>query len=293
MAASAWPSERCELVTVVGEAGVGKSRLVAEALASHRAPRRPGPLPPVRRGDHLLAGGRGARSSSARSPSDPAAAAAIRSLLGETDAATSAEEIAWAFRKLLEEQRAPLVVVFDDIQWGEETFLDLVEHVALLSAGAPILLLCMARPELAERRPGWPVALRLEPLAEDDGRRADRQRGPGRAAASGSRARRAGNPLFVEEMVAMVGEARAARSRSRRRCRRCSRHDSTSSSPPSGGVLERGAVEGEVFHRGAVQALAPEETQVTPRLAALVRKELIRPDERRFPARTASASGTC
>ena len=44
-------------------------------------------------------------------------------------------------------------------------------------------------------------------------------------------------------------------------------------------MLERGAVEGEVFHRGAVQALAPEETQVTPRLAALVRKELIRPDK--------------
>ena len=44
------------------------------------------------------------------------------------------------------------------------------------------------------------------------------------------------------------------------------------------GVLERGAIEGEIFHRGAVQALAPEETQVTPRLAALVRKELIRPD---------------
>ena len=39
-----------------------------------------------------------------------------------------------------------------------------------------------------------------------------------------------------------------------------------------------GAIEGEIFHRGAVQALAPEETQVTPRLAALVRKELIRPD---------------
>ena len=48
--------------------------------------------------------------------------------------------------------------------------------------------------------------------------------------------------------------------------------------PGERSVLERGAIEGEVFHRGAVQALAPEETQVTPRLAALVRKELIRPD---------------
>ena len=88
-------------------------------------------------------------------PSDPAAAAAIRSLLGESDVGTSGDEIAWAFRKLLEEQ-APLVVVFDDIQWGEETFLDLVESTALLSTGAPLLVMCMARPELVERRPSWP-----------------------------------------------------------------------------------------------------------------------------------------
>jgi hypothetical protein len=78
-------------------------------------------------------------------PSDRGAAAAIRSLLGESDRGTSAEEIAWAFRKLLEEQ-APLVVVFDDIQWGEDIFLDLVEGVALLTSGAAILLICMARP---------------------------------------------------------------------------------------------------------------------------------------------------
>jgi hypothetical protein len=55
---------------------------------------------------------------------------AIRSLLGESDAPTSAEEIAWAFRKALEQAAAerPLVVVFEDIHWGEETFLDLIEH---------------------------------------------------------------------------------------------------------------------------------------------------------------------
>ena len=85
-------------------------------------------------------------------PSDPVAAAAIRVAARRVGVGTSGDEIAWAFRKLLEEQ-APLVCVFDDIQWGEETFLDLVESMALLSAGAPLLLLCMARPELVERRP--------------------------------------------------------------------------------------------------------------------------------------------
>ena len=91
----------------------------------------------------------------------------IRSLFGESDQGTSAEEIGWAFRKLLEEQ-APLVVVFDDIQWGEETFRDLIEHVALLSSGAALLVVCMARPELLDNRPTWPVAVRLEPLDESD-----------------------------------------------------------------------------------------------------------------------------
>ena len=60
------------------------------------------------------------------------------------------------------------MVVFDDIQWGEETFLDLIEHVALLSSGAPLLLLCMARPELLDSRPTWPVTIRLEPLDDAD-----------------------------------------------------------------------------------------------------------------------------
>ena len=124
---------RCELVTVVGDAGVGKSRLVAEALAAVEAR--------VVRG-RCLPYGEGITywpvvevvKQLAVLPSDPVAAAAIRSLLGESEVGTSGDEIAWAFRKLLEEQ-APLVVVFDDIQWGEETFLDLVESTALLSTG--------------------------------------------------------------------------------------------------------------------------------------------------------------
>jgi class 3 adenylate cyclase len=124
--------QRCELVTVVGDAGVGKSRLTAEFLSSVDA---------RSVGGRCLHYGEGItywpvveviRQLDAL-PSDPAAAASLRSLLGETEQGTSAEEIAWAFRKLLEEQ-APLVVVFDDIQWGEETFLDLVEHFALLSS---------------------------------------------------------------------------------------------------------------------------------------------------------------
>ena len=148
---------RCELLTVVGEAGVGKSRLVAEALALDRLPRRRRPLPSLRRGHHLLAAGGGGEAAEASFPPILRRRRRSARCWARATTATSAEEIAWAFRKLLEEQ-APLVVLFDDIQWADETFLDLVEAAALLTRDAPLLLLCMARPELIERRPSWPTA---------------------------------------------------------------------------------------------------------------------------------------
>ena len=104
---------------------------------------------------------------------DPVAAETIGALLGNQKLVTSSEEIAWAFRKQLEAvaRAQPLVCVFDDLHWGEATFLDLVEHVADLSRDAPILLLCMARPDLLDRRTGWgggkvnATTVLLEPLA--------------------------------------------------------------------------------------------------------------------------------
>ena len=220
-------------------------------------------------------------------PENPAAAAALRSLVDEAEREPPAEEIAWAFRKLLEEHahERPLVCVFDDIHWGEETFLDLVEHVADLSRDAPLLVLCMARPELLDRRPAWSggklnaTAVLLEPLSLEEtgslldflGVENDELRAKVVQAAEG-------NPLFVEEMLALVGDSR----------------DGDVAVPPTiqallaarldqleateRNVLECGAVEGRIFHRGSVQALAPDESQLSQRLVALVRKELVRPD---------------
>jgi tetratricopeptide (TPR) repeat protein len=280
----------CQLFTILGPAGVGKSRLAAEFLGSLDAlvvrgrclPYGEGitywpvveivkQLPPVE--------------------SDAAAAQAIRALLGDEELVTSSEEIAWAFRKLLEAvaSERPLVCVFDDVHWGEETFLDLVEHVADLSRDAPILLLCMARPELLDRRAGWAggkvnaTSVLLEPLGPDE---ADLMIESLAHLGDGLRERireaAEGNPLFVEEMVALAKES----------------GDGNVTVPPTiqallaarldqldaseRGVLERGAVEGRVFHRGAVQALAPEELQTVARLTSLVRKELVRPDKAQF-----------
>jgi class 3 adenylate cyclase len=276
----------CELVTVVGAAGVGKSRLVAEFLATGDAT--------VVRG-RCLSYGEGItywpvvevlkqlEAHPSRVELDPTAADALDALLGH-GGTSSTDEIAWAFRKLLEAVAAegPVAAVFDDIQWGEDVLLDLLEHVAFLSTGAPILLLCMARPELLDRRSGWGGVVRLQPLAAEQAEALMEARIGGRELGAGVRERilraAGGNPLFVEEMAAMVeasgdGEVEVPATLQALLAARLDQLD-----PAERSVLERGSVEGEVFHHGVVQALAPEEGRLINRLTALVRKELIRAD---------------
>ncbi len=267
----------CELVTVVGDAGVGKSRLVSEALAAIEATVVRGRCLPYGEGITYWPVIEVLKQLDVLPP-DGVAAAAMRSLLGESEAATSAEEIAWAFRKTLEHAAAeqPLVVLFDDIQWGEETFRQLIEHVALLSSDASLLLVCIARPELSELHAGWPVTLRLGPLGDENVDELIPERVGGELRERIVRTA-AGNPLFVQEMLAMAREAEGeVVVPPTLRALLAARLDQLETAERS--VLERGAIEGEIFHRGAVQALAPEDTHVTPRLAALVRKELIRAD---------------
>src|SRR5439155_5396282 len=207
---------------------------------------------------------------------------------GDGAVASSPEEIAWAFRKLLEARavEAPLVVVFDDVHWGEPAFLDLVEHVADLSRGAPILLLCMARPELLDRRSTWgggklnATNVLLEPLSPEEAGELLGALTDGVADDLRERILESagGNPLFVEEMVAMAAESGGEIVVPPTiQALLAARLDQLE--PAERGVLERGAVEGLVFHRGAVAALAPEEQQVDGRLSTLVRKDLVRPEQ--------------
>ena len=286
-------SERsCHLFTILGAAGVGKSRLTAEFLASLADV-------PIVRG-RCLSYGEGitywplaeAVLQLGRHPTDPRAAAAIASLLGESDEPASADEIAWAFRKLLEDS-APVVCVFDDLHWAEPTFLDLIDHVADWSRDASILLVCIARPELLDRRPTWAggklnaTTVLLEPLtAAETDELIERLLGDA-ALAEPLRVRigeaAEGNPLFVEQMLAMVaesgnGEVVVPPTIHALLAARLDQLD-----PSERGVLERGAVEGKIFHRGGVEALAPEEHDVPTKLMALVRKELVRPDRTQLP----------
>jgi class 3 adenylate cyclase/tetratricopeptide (TPR) repeat protein len=309
--ADAWErtlSERtCCLFTILGAAGVGKSRLVGEFIASVADAS-------VLRGRCLSYGegitywpvvelllqllGKDPDAELARYELNARAADALRSLLGGEGVA-STEETAWAVRKLLEAaaRRRPLVAVLDDLHWAEPTLLDLVEHVADLARDAPILLLCMARPDLLDRRPGWSggklnaATVLLEPLTPEE---TDLLLGSllgGTTIADELRERvrttAEGNPLFVEEMVAMLRDSPSSEDAVPPTIQAllAARLDQLATSERA--VLERGAVEGRVFHRGAVLALAPDGTRVDVELAKLVRKELVRPDTPQLPAEDA------
>ena len=298
----------CQLFTLLGTAGVGKSRLVEEFLGSLDGAR-------VVRGRCLSYGegityypvvevllqlfGADPDTAIGELAADEAAARTLRALLGGEGVVTSTNEAAWAFRKLLETVAlaTPLVVVFDDIHWGEPTFLELVEHVADLSRDAPILLLCVARTELLDRRVGWgggklnATTSLLEPLdalATDalieallaGGELDDALRARIRDAAGG-------NPLFVEEMLALVRESGNGHVTVPPTIRALLAARLDQLEPSERGVLERGSVEGKEFHRGAVVALAPEQAAPDAQLMTLVRKDLIRPDRPTLPGEDA------
>jgi class 3 adenylate cyclase/tetratricopeptide (TPR) repeat protein len=286
----------CRLVTVVGEPGVGKSRLAAELIDRIGTEARTVRGGCLSYGEGItywaiseivrdLGGIRDDHSpESARTQLDRTLAgsadahevsAQLARLLGLAAEATTSEELAWAVRRFLAVAAAdhPLVLVLDDIQWAEHIVLDLLSSLPRTLPGSPILILCLARPELRERAPDWDVTLRLEGLTAADVEELLERLGA--AAPLRSRLARvtAGNPLFAEELVAMLADegvlakldldmvelpiglnailnARLDRLRGDARA-----------------ALERGAIEGEVFHRGAVVDLsAPEARSEIPSL---------------------------
>ena len=312
--------ERCHLFTVMGAAGVGKSRLVAELVHG------PAAAATVLVGQCLPYGDgitywpvaemmRSAAGVSNDDDRDTARAGLERLVAADEDCLLLAdrvacaiglgaspadtEEIRWAVRRTFEliAHDRPLVLVFEDVHWAEPTLLDLVEHIAEWSRGAPILVVCTARPDLLDQRPSWAGGLTnattilLEPLAADESEQlvggllegaslSPRQRARVVAAAEG-------NPLFIEQMLAMLADDAESQ-------------DEEPAVPPTiqallaarldrlegdeRRVVESASVEGRVFHRSALAELAP--ASARPALAAhlqrLVRRELIDPEQSLF-----------
>jgi class 3 adenylate cyclase/DNA-binding winged helix-turn-helix (wHTH) protein len=318
----------CHLVTVLGAAGVGKSRLAQEfadglgdrasVVRGRCLPYGDGitywPLAEVVRGMTPEAPEMSATAIASQLAGEPKAdliAASIAEAVGlGGPEGGSSEKIFWSARRLFEvvAGRRPLVVVFDDLHWAEPTFLDLVEHVADLSRDAPIVILCMARRELLDERPGWgggklnATSILLEPLSENDTQELianllSRATLPADTAARIAAATE-GIPLFAEELLAMLIDDRLI-------CRddghwRVADELTELPVPPTihallaarlealpeheRALLAHASVEGTEFHRGALDALTPDSLapDVERGLTALVRRDLIRPDRSTF-----------
>jgi predicted ATPase len=295
----------CRLVTVTGPPGIGKSRLVREFTASlgeeatvvvgrclsygegityrplAEIVRQLGPDPATRLAE-LLEG-------------DAQAEPMTRAVLGTVGVAETvggSDDTFWAFRRLFEalaHERA-LVAVFEDLHWAEPRLLDLLDSVTAFSSGAPIVLLCLARPELLERRPEWAVpgpdriGLSLEPLSEDEARAMIVTLEPGldEEAFEQIVERAEGNPLFLEQLVAAVREGAEPKLSATVQALLAARIGQLAT--PERSLLEHASVEGRTFHRGAVANLLrkAERAQIGSVLMSLVRKQLIRPSQPEF-----------
>jgi class 3 adenylate cyclase/tetratricopeptide (TPR) repeat protein len=321
----------CHLFTVLGVAGVGKSRLVEEFVGQLDGPVRVASgrclayghgitywpvVEAIRDGAGIaegdppeLARDRLAEVLAGEADADRVVAI-VANLLGIVDEVPAADEIFWGIRRVFEAmaRREPLVLEFDDIHWGEPTFLDLIEHIADWTRDAPILLLVMARPELLELRPAWgggkrsATTINLEPLSEDEsaelvGELLGQADLPPELRLQISAAAE-GNPLFVEEVLgkliddgflvdsdagwAALGDLRQLAIPPTIQALLAARLDGLGSEERT--VIERASVEGKTFHRGAVIELAPEpmRANVRDRLSSLMRMELVRPDQASF-----------
>jgi predicted ATPase/class 3 adenylate cyclase len=294
----------CRLFTVLGPAGIGKSRLAAELCTrvGERATTATGrclsygegitywPLAEALRD---LGGEEAVQDALEDGDEDETVLELLRGVTGASESPGSSEETFWAVRRALEAlaRRRPLVLCLEDLHWAEPTLLDLVEYVAGWSRSAPILLLILARPELVERRPTWIApqanadALALEPLSKNEMQALLAELGSEIELARGVKDRIAeaaeGNPLFVEQMAAMAaeqnghGELAVPPSIQALVAERLDRLTATERD-----VIERAAVVGRDFPASAVSVLCPktDRPSLSRHLLALVRKGLIRPD---------------
>jgi class 3 adenylate cyclase/tetratricopeptide (TPR) repeat protein len=321
----------CHLFTILGAPGVGKSRLVGEFVVT------------LDEGATILRGrclsyGEGItfwplaealREATGADYTSPAEAEErllallededdaerivdrVTQLAGLKPAASPPEDTFWAVRKLFEAlaHRRPLVVVFDDLHWGEPSFLGLLENLSDWSRDAPIFLLCASRPELLDARPTWgggklnTTSVLLEPLNEDECERLilnllgthEYPEAVRRWVTDAAE----GIPLFAEELVTMLvdegmlerhgsvwqtssglGAVRVPPTINTLLASRVERLDEEDRL-----VLERASIEGKSFHLGAVRALTPEAARegVGGRLLGLVRKDFVRLDRPAFP----------
>jgi DNA-binding SARP family transcriptional activator len=303
--ADARDSGHCRVVTVVGEAGIGKTRLMRELVSEIRDEAR------------ILVGrcvsyGDGATylpiaEIVRQAVREPSLAGIAELLAGEDDAEQVARRVAeltglvdapgapgeafWAVRRFVEalaRERA-VVLALDDIHWAEPTLLDLVEYLGEW-AEAPVLVLCAARRELLETRPAWggPTStgfvVELESLAPDEIAKlvlslSEEPVDPDRIVEQSG-----GNPLFAEQLLALATEAPEALIETPPTVEALLASRLDRLDPRELAVLRRAAVVGRRFTRAELADLTPpDETQRTEHhLAELTARALVHPRDHVF-----------
>ncbi|HUF01504.1 MAG TPA: adenylate/guanylate cyclase domain-containing protein [Gaiellaceae bacterium] len=304
---------RAHLFTIYGEAGVGKSRLAREFLDSvERASVLMGRALPYGEGVTYWPLGEMVKAAAGISDDDPleeafeklrecCAEEAVADVLGlaaglmeALEGERSPQEISWAAREVMQgiAEVQPLILLFEDIHWAEAPLLDLIEHVADW-VRAPVLILCLARPELLDARPGWgggrvrSTAIELDPLSEEESAELVEQLLSQLAGAAGERPtslpqealdRTEGNPLFVEETIRMLiesgsGNGSADRVPDTLQALIAARIDHLD--PAAKTLLQRGSVVGRVFWRGALEHLSPDVVGHEELLDDLLQREFL------------------
>ena len=304
---------RAHLFTIYGEAGVGKSRLSREFLDGvERASVLIGRALPYGEGVTYWPLGEMVKAAAGISDDDPleeafeklrecCAEEAVADVLGlaaglmeALEGERSPQEIAWAAREVMQgiADVQPLILLFEDIHWAEPPLLDLIEHLADW-VRAPVLVLCLARPELLDARPGWgggrvrSTAIELEPLSEDESAELVEQLLDQLAGGSGERPgslpqealeRAEGNPLFVEETIRMFLESGTSDGSADRvpdtlQALIAARIDHLA--PDAKTLLQRASVVGRVFWKGALEHLSPDVRDQEALIDDLLQREFL------------------
>jgi class 3 adenylate cyclase/tetratricopeptide (TPR) repeat protein len=294
----------CRLCTIVGPAGIGKTRIARELVAEVREAATVAIGRCLSYGEAItyhplieivqqLAGDEpdeGVTRLIGPGEESDLVARRMLSLVGLSDETAPVEETFWAVRKLFEAAASerPLIVGFEDVHWAEPLLLDLIEYLVGFSTGKSIFVVCLARPDLLETRPSWAVddgnrsVVALEALPEADARKlveslTEAELDPREVARIMRTAE--GNPLFLEQLVATDEErgetATLPPSIQAVLAARIARLDAAERT-----VLERASVEGRNFRWSSVAALLSdnERDALGEHLMALVRRQLIQPN---------------
>ncbi|MGH3072782.1 MAG: ATP-binding protein [Gaiellaceae bacterium] len=303
--------KRAHLFTIYGDPGVGKSRLAREFVEGvEGATVLVGRSLPYGEGVTYWPLAEMVKVAAGIADDDPVqeAVAKLRACCGDDAVADllalavgvlegieterSQQEIAWAAHEWAAElaDAQPLLLIFEDVHWAEEPLLDLIEHLAERVKDAPLMILCLARTELLDIRPGWgggrlrAAAIELDPLAPEESEElldallADRELSTAERRTLLEKTE--GNPLFVEETTRMLLEGGTSSKRIPDTLQAiiAARIDRLPRSEKR--LLQRAAVIGRIFWEGAAAAVLPDVEDLEPVFDDLLLRDFITRESR-------------